>query len=123
MPVVFCRTHFETVCDRIAMADPLDIWRFHQALLSGPKRTKRIATDDKEAFHKLRHTAATRFDTVKATKAQQKAIMGHSPGDVTEGYVHPPLTELRTVLVAAEREMLRWAAEKEARSATKRTGH
>ena len=43
--------------------------------MSGPKRTKRIPTSDKEALHKLRHTAATRFDTVKATKAQQKAIM------------------------------------------------
>jgi len=81
--------------------------------MSGPRRTKRIPTGDKEALHKLRHTAATRFDTVKATKAQQKAIMGHSPGDVTEGYVHPPLTELRAVLVAAAREMLRWTADKE----------
>ena len=91
--------------------------------MSGPRRTKRIATGEKEALHKLRHTAATRFDTVKATKAQQKAIMGHSPGDVTEGYVHPPLTELRAVLVAAEREMLRWAAERESRQATKGAGH
>jgi hypothetical protein len=46
-----------------------------------------------------------------------KAIMGHSPGDVTEGYVHPPLSELRAVLIAAEREMLRWAADTEARQA------
>jgi integrase len=91
--------------------------------MSGPRRTKRIATGDKEALHKLRHTAATRFDTVKATKAQQKAIMGHSPGDVTEGYVHPPLSELRAVLAAAEREMLRWAAERGSRPATKRAGY
>ena len=70
-----------------------------------------MPTGDKQPLHKLRHSAATRFDTVKATKAQQKAIMGHSPGDVTEGYAHPPLSELRAVLIAAEREMLRWAKE------------
>ena len=52
-----------------------------------------------------------------------QAIMGHSPGDVTEGYVHPPLSELRAVLVAAEREMLRWAAERELRQATEGGGH
>lgn len=58
-------------------------------------------------LHALRHTAATAMDSVKATKAQQRAIMGHSAGDVTEGYIHPELSELYTVLVAAER---RWAA-------------
>jgi integrase len=61
-------------------------------------------------LHALRHTAATAMDAVRATKAQQKAIMGHSPGDVTEGYIHPALPELRQVLLDAEREMLRWAA-------------
>jgi hypothetical protein len=49
--------------------------------------------------------------------------MWHSPDDVTEGYVHPPLTELRAVLIAAEREMPRWAAENESRPATKGAGH
>jgi len=61
-------------------------------------------------LHATRHTAATRFDTVKATKAQQRAIMGHSPGDVTDAYVHPPMRELYEVLLLAEREMLKWAA-------------
>ena len=37
--------------------------------------------------------------------------------------IHPPLGELRAVLVAAEREMLRWATEKESRPATKGAGH
>lgn len=61
-------------------------------------------------LHATRHTAATRFDTVKATKPQQQAIMGHSPGNVTEAYIHPPMRELYEVLLAAEREMLKWAA-------------
>lgn len=61
-------------------------------------------------LHATRHTAATAFDTAKATKAQQKAIMGHSPGDVTENYIHPPIEELYAVLVAAEAAQLRWAA-------------
>jgi hypothetical protein len=38
------------------------------------------------------------------------------------GNVHPPLSELRVVVVAAEREMLRWAAEKESTPA-KGAGH
>lgn len=61
-------------------------------------------------LHALRHTAATALDTVRASKARQKAIMGHSPGDVTEGYIHPPLDELYQTLLEAEREQLRWAA-------------
>jgi integrase len=61
-------------------------------------------------LHATRHTAATAFDTAKATKAQQKAIMGHSPGDVTEGYIHPPIEELYSVLLLAEDAQLRWAA-------------
>jgi integrase len=61
-------------------------------------------------LHATRHTAATAFDTAKASKSQQKAIMGHSPGDVTEGYIHPPIEELYAVLVAAEEAQLRWAA-------------
>lgn len=61
-------------------------------------------------LHATRHTAATAFDTAKASKPQQKAIMGHSPGDVTEGYIHPDVDELYKVLVAAEDVQLRWAA-------------
>lgn len=61
-------------------------------------------------LHATRHTAATAYDTAKASKSQQKAIMGHSPGDVTEGYIHPPIEELYAVLVAAEAAQLRWAA-------------
>lgn len=61
-------------------------------------------------LHATRHTAATRFNTVKASRADQQAIMGHSPGDVGEGYIHPPLRELYDILVAAEREMLERAA-------------
>lgn len=61
-------------------------------------------------LHATRHTAATAFDTAKASKPQQKAIMGHTPGDVTEGYVHPPIEELYKVLVLAEDTQLRWAA-------------
>jgi integrase len=61
-------------------------------------------------LHATRHTAATAFDAVKASKSQQKAIMGHSPGDVTEGYIHPDLDELYKVLIAAEEAQLRWAA-------------
>lgn len=80
---------------------------------SGPNRTRRIPTGEKETLHKMRHTAATRFDTVRATKAQQRAIMGHSPGDVSERYIHPPMEELRRVLLDAEREMLRWVDEEE----------
>jgi len=40
----------------------------------------------------------------------EQAIMGHSPGDVGEGYIHPPLHELYDVLIAAESEMLKRAA-------------
>lgn len=61
-------------------------------------------------LHATRHTAATAMDAVQASKPQQKAIMGHSAGDVTEGYIHPALDELRRVLLAAEQEQLRWAA-------------
>jgi integrase len=61
-------------------------------------------------LHTLRHTAATVMDSVRATKAQQRAIMGHSPGDITDGYIHPGIAELRAVLLDAERELLRWAA-------------
>lgn len=61
-------------------------------------------------LHATRHTAATAMDAVRATKPQQKAIMGHSAGDVTEGYIHPALDELRRVLLDAEQEQMRWAA-------------
>lgn len=61
-------------------------------------------------LHATRHTAATAMDAVRATKPQQKAIMGHSAGDVTESYVHPALDELRRVLLDAEQEQMRWAA-------------
>lgn len=61
-------------------------------------------------LHATRHTAATRFNTVKASKADQQAIMGHSPGDVGDGYIHPPMRVLYDILVAAEREMLERAA-------------
>lgn len=61
-------------------------------------------------LHATRHTAATAMDTVKATRPQQKAIMGHSPGDVTDGYIHPPMAERYGALLAAEREQLSWAA-------------
>lgn len=61
-------------------------------------------------LHATRHTAATRFNTVRAPKPNQQAIMGHSPGDVGDGYIHPPLGELRQVLIDAEREMLKHAA-------------
>ncbi len=61
-------------------------------------------------LHALRHTCATTMDAVKASKPQQQAIMGHSPGDVTGGYVHPPIEELYKVLLAAEEAQLRWAA-------------
>ena len=61
-------------------------------------------------LHATRHTAATAFDAVKATPAQMKAIMGHSPGSVTENYIHPDLSELYKVLIAAEEAQLRWAA-------------
>lgn len=60
-------------------------------------------------LHATRHTAATRFNTVRAPKPNQQAIMGHSPGDVTEGYIHPALNELYDAILAAEREMLRAA--------------
>ena len=61
-------------------------------------------------LHALRHTSATAMDAVKATPAQMKAIMGHSPGDTTGGYIHPPIEELYKVLLAAEEMQLRWAA-------------
>ncbi len=61
-------------------------------------------------LHALRHTAATAFDAVKASKPQQQAIMGHSPGSVSDAYVHPDLVELYKVLIAAEEAQLRWAA-------------
>src|ERR1700694_4268551 len=31
MPVIFCRTHCETIRNRISMGDPLDIGRLHKA--------------------------------------------------------------------------------------------
>ena len=77
---------------------------------SGPKRTKRVAKEKGVALHRMRHTAATRLNTVKVTPAVRKAIMGHGPGDVGEGYIHPDLTELRAALLESEQEMLRWAA-------------
>lgn len=61
-------------------------------------------------LHATRHTAATAMDTAKATPSQKKAIMGHAPGDVTEGYIHPPIEELYKVLIEAEAAQLRWAA-------------
>lgn len=57
-------------------------------------------------LHATRHTAATRFNTVRAPKPNQQAIMGHSPGDVGDGYIHPPMGELYAMLLLAEREML-----------------
>lgn len=62
------------------------------------------------SFHATRHTATTRLNTVKAMAAVRKAIVGHSPGDVNENYIHPPLNELADALLDSEREMLRWAA-------------
>ena len=64
------------------------------------------------SFHALRHTAASRLDAVKATPNVRKAIMGHGPGDVSEAYVHPELSELRDALLDAEREMLRWVEQR-----------
>lgn len=61
-------------------------------------------------LHATRHTAATAFDAAKATPSQIKAIMGHSPGTVTESYIHPDITELYKVLLEAEATQLRWAA-------------
>jgi integrase len=61
-------------------------------------------------LHALRHTAGTAFDGVKASKAKQRAIMGHSPGDVSEGYIHPEIAELYSVLVEAEARQMGWAA-------------
>lgn len=78
--------------------------------MSGPKPTKPIPTGASISLHRMRHTAATRLNTVKATPNVRQAIMGHGPGDVGEGYIHPELAELRTALIDAEQEMLRWAA-------------
>lgn len=64
----------------------------------------------RQSFHRLRHTAATRLDIVKATRPVRLAVLGHGPGDVSEAYVHPALAELRAALLESEREMLRWAA-------------
>lgn len=61
-------------------------------------------------LHATRHTAATRFDAVGVTRPQQQAIMGHSPGSVTDGYIHPAIRDLLGALLLAEREMLKWAA-------------
>ena len=33
-----------------------------------------------------------------ATVAQKKSLMGHTYGDVTEGYTHPTIEELRAAL-------------------------
>ena len=81
-----------------------------EAGISGPKRTKPIPTGASIPLHRMRHTAATRLNTVKVTPNVRQAIMGHGPGDVGEGYIHPEISELRTALIDAEQEMLRWAA-------------
>lgn len=78
--------------------------------VSGPKPKRRIATGASISLHRMRHTAASRLDSVKATPNVRKAILGHEPGDVSESYVHPALSELRVALIDSEQEMLRHAA-------------
>lgn len=78
--------------------------------VSGPKPKRRVATGKSIPLHRMRHTAASRLDSVKATPNVRKAILGHEPGDVSESYVHPALSELRAALIDSELEMLRHAA-------------
>jgi len=59
------------------------------------------------AFHRLRHTAATRLDSIKATEACKAAILGHGPASVTGGYIHVSLDDKRAALLESEREMLK----------------
>jgi integrase len=81
-----------------------------KAGVAGPKPTRRVAIGKSISLHRMRHTAASRLDSVKATPNVRKAILGHEPGDVSESYVHPDLSELRAALIDSEVTMLREAA-------------
>src|SRR5581483_3881759 len=60
-------------------------------------------------LHRLRHTAATRLDSVKATEACKAAILGHGPATVTGGYIHVSLDDKRQALIESEHVMyMRW---------------
>jgi integrase len=48
-------------------------------------------------WHDLRHTFAT-WVGQKATFVVYRALLGHSPGSVSERYFHPPLEELTRVI-------------------------
>jgi integrase len=77
---------------------------------SGPKPTKRVATGKKIPLHQLRHTAASRLNSIKATPRVIQGILGHGPGTVSEGYIHPEQWEMLEALELSEQFMLRKAA-------------
>lgn len=78
--------------------------------VSGPKPSKRIPTGKKIPLHQLRHTAASRLNSAKTTPRVIQGILGHGPGTVSEGYIHPDRAELLEALEQAEQIMLRKAA-------------
>lgn len=46
-------------------------------------------------FHNLRHAFETWLVEADVPGAVQKALMGHEPGSVTEGYAHPSMEKMR----------------------------
>lgn len=77
---------------------------------SGPPPTRRIPTAPKIPLHQLRHTAASRLNSVKTTPRVIQAILGHGAGTVTEGYIHAEAWELLEAIDLSEKAMLRRAA-------------
>ena len=77
---------------------------------SGPKRTKRVATGKKIPLHQLRHTTASRLNSVKTTPRVIQGVLGHGAGSISESYIHPEMSELLEALEESERAMLRKAA-------------
>jgi integrase/recombinase XerC len=49
-------------------------------------------------FHALRHTFATALDMRGCSRATKKKLMRHASGDVTDGYTHSDLAEMRAAL-------------------------
>lgn len=71
----------------------------------GPAKSKPVRVGKPIPFHALRHTALTRL-AERAAEYVVKGIAGHAPGDVTGGYLHATLDEMRGAVEGVEKVLL-----------------
>lgn len=73
--------------------------------VSGPPKSTLVRVGKPIPFHALRHTALTRL-AERAAEYVVKGIAGHTPGDVTGGYLHATMNEMRIAIEGAEQLLL-----------------